>query len=718
MSKTNTKKITKAIVSIVILVILGFGIFFIVKNKDALFGKVANGTTLYTQEQLDQEKDKAYNEGFNNAHLNNAELKKQVEEYLKTITEKNNTIAEKEEKINQDNQTIEANKTTIAGLNADIVAKQEVINEKQAIIEQNNATISSLQNELAETEQENNEAKAELEAQITTLQNANANLENELAGLTSDKTDLQTQINTLQLQNEQLQQNNATNIATITELNADITTLQTQVTNLTNQIAQNENLVAEYEANKEAWQSSIAYYEQFIASLETETQAVAIFEVNSAVYKAQIVTKGTSASDVTTPANTETHAFVGWYVDDVLVENINTYPITTNTKFVAKFDIAYNVKFMLDSESEFTTVKVANNNCPTTLSTLPTKEGYAFDGFTINGVDIIDYTTYPITQNTTFIAKFTKLHTVTFMVKNEVVATQKVRNGEVAQEPELEKDWLLNGEVITLSEYPIYADLTLVANTVFTELKDVTFEGLPTDATSVCVWNYKDNVYYSQGTNHYILNKETKTWTKKNWSTSFSGNTVWNDGNNYYVSSNSQQLIYNANLDKWENITWNGFTNLSYRDSIWKDGDKVYYSFYNAYVNYQYVLNKETKTWEEKAWNTKIDGRNIWSDGNNIYYITSDYHYVLDKNTDTWVETEWSFKPSGGFQAEYVWSDGNNFYYDYYFKYGGYTFDAHYILNKKTGEWEEKTWNVNNLQAFYIWTDGENYYYKFDKIFS
>ena len=70
----------------------------------------------------------------------------------------------------------------------------------------------------------------------------------------------------------------------------------------------------------------------------------------------------------------------------------------------------------------------------------------------------------------------------------------------------------------------------------------------------------------------------------------------------------------------WNTKTWSGLSNFS-GNSIWKDGDNIYYS----YDGTNYVLNKSTGTWNPKTWYglTSFYGSNIWKDGDNIYYSDS-----------------------------------------------------------------------------------------------
>ena len=143
---------------------------------------------------------------------------------------------------------------------------------------------------------------------------------------------------------------------------------------------------------------------------------------------------------------------------------------------------------------------------------------------------------------------------------------------------------------------------------------------------------------------------------------------------------------------------------------IWTDGTNIYYS----YEKEQYVLNKETYTWEEKTWSglTSFEGNNVWTDGTSIYYTQSYDHYIL--NGDTW-ET-FSFSASGTARMGCdIWTDGTNVYWSEFMAP-----PVHCVLNKETNAWDTKTfsgWGEDeNFSASNIWTDGTDIYYSLGSI--
>lgn len=192
-------------------------------------------------------------------------------------------------------------------------------------------------------------------------------------------------------------------------------------------------------------------------------------------------------------------------------------------------------------------------------------------------------------------------------------------------------------------------------------------------------------------------------WDPKTWNglTNFSRNNVWTDGENIYYSDISGQYVLEKNTDTWNTKIWNGITDCTGL-YIWTDGDNIYYSVNST----QYVLDKTTSTWSEKVWDGLISffGDSVWTDGSNIYYSDSSDQYVLDKSTSTWNTKTWTGLTN--FDAQYIWTDGVNIYYSYY--------GSQYVLDKSTSTWSAKTWTgLSSFSGHCVWTDGTNIYYSY-----
>lgn len=105
------------------------------------------------------------------------------------------------------------------------------------------------------------------------------------------------------------------------------------------------------------------------------------------------------------------------------------------------------------------------------------------------------------------------------------------------------------------------------------------------DNAKTAIWRDTDGkVYYSYGTNQYVLNGST--WSQKTWTglTSFEGENVWHDlnGRTFY-SSGSKQYELDSSTSTWSKKTWTGLTSL-FGNCIWNEGYNVYHTCnYNTY---------------------------------------------------------------------------------------------------------------------------------------
>ena len=222
------------------------------------------------------------------------------------------------------------------------------------------------------------------------------------------------------------------------------------------------------------------------------------------------------------------------------------------------------------------------------------------------------------------------------------------------------------------------------------------------------VWTDGTDVYYSQGSTQYVLDRANSVWISKTWSglTNFYGSKVWTDGEDIYYSDYEygEQYVLNKATSTWTYKQWSGFTILN-GANIWTDGEDTYYS----YDQYQYVLDKANSTWISKSWNgglSSFRASNVWTDGENIYYSQGSAQYILDKATSTWNTKTWNgYEPTGS----YIWRCG-----DFIFcSAPSYSTYSQYVLDKATSTWNTKAWNgvyYSALTASNIWADGDNIY--------
>ena len=67
---------------------------------------------------------------------------------------------------------------------------------------------------------------------------------------------------------------------------------------------------------------------------------------------------------------------------------------------------------MVDGENYHN--EIVLKNAKVTPPAAPTKNGYVFEGWTIDGNSVVTLNAYTVTQNVTFTAKFTKQYSVVF----------------------------------------------------------------------------------------------------------------------------------------------------------------------------------------------------------------------------------------------------------------------------------------------------------------
>lgn len=444
---STTKKVLTIIFSILIIGVFAFlltwGIINWSKVKDGMAG---NG--LYTQDDVQ----KSYEDGYSTALKDKDEYDKLINSYRDTITTQNDLISQYTSEATALNNSIKDYQGQVATLNEQKAAIAAQVDTLTTIKASNEITITELNGQIAE-----------LSTQILTLQGNKDENERQIAALTEQLTNLQTL-------NTQLQENNALNAKTINGLNAQIASLNNQIADLTLQTQNNSSVVNALNVKIAELQKSVSYYEQYLSTLESGEQVVATFEFDGSVYNIQVVNKN-SLLTVATPPSTAYVIFNGWTVDGEPID-LATYRITANTKIVADVTHKYEVNFMVEGANHNSQIVLKDSKV--TPPAAPTKNGYVFEGWTIDGNTVVNLTTYTVTQNVTFTAKFTKQYSVVFKYEDTTLKNETVKSGNYATAPETNSTaykvfngWKVNGVAVNISEYRITADTVFVADITY-----------------------------------------------------------------------------------------------------------------------------------------------------------------------------------------------------------------------------------------------------------
>ena len=184
----------------------------------------------------------------------------------------------------------------------------------------------------------------------------------------------------------------------------------------------------------------------------------------------------------------------------------------------------------------------------------------------------------------------------------------------------------------------------------------------------------------------------------------FGAQYVWTDGISTYYSHGTEQYVLNEETSTWVQKAWNGLSNLN-GNCIWRDNNATYY----LYNGEQYILDGFTSTWsvyELTITSNSLDGFCVWTDGENIYCSDSISNYIWE---DRGYGKQWFIAtiemPNITQSGSFVWTDGN---YTYLSELGNYQ----YVWDKGSDSWLVKTWNgLTNFRSSHKWSDGQNTYY-------
>lgn len=498
----KTKKILSTIFSLLFLGAFIFVIIWGVVN----FNKVKagmSGTALYTEEDILN----SYQDGCNAAMANKAEYDSLIGECRDTIADLDDNISEMSSKM-----------ASLEEDNSNYMSKIDELNEIKA---DNESTIENLKEQI----QRDDEARSNLNLEIDSLENTKLNLESEALSLNNEISNLNSQIDilnedilsgredkdalelkvqdlndeitdleasedekineidtlnstilSLQNLNAQLQLNDTSNLDTIDRLNSEIEYMDLEIAKLSTNMTNALNSISALNSQILQMHRSIDCYEQYIATLESETEVLATFEFDGSIYNIQIIPRGGHVL-VDPPFSSDYITFNYWMVDGKEVD-IQSYGVETSTRFVANITYKHLVKFMSDDDVIASEI-IAEDMSPI-LPTNPTKEGYEFLGWSLNGSDVVDVENYHTLSDITFTAKFVKLYTVTFIYDGSINSTQSVREGGYATYVPIKNTtykifngWTFENKVIDVTKKEITRDTIFIADLTYSY--DVTF---------------------------------------------------------------------------------------------------------------------------------------------------------------------------------------------------------------------------------------------------
>ncbi len=380
----------------------------------------------------------------------NKHYQEEIKNYIKIINDNENQILLLNEQIKNISSQNEEYLNQINSLNGNIESLNQQITNLENTNQENQQTITQLNSQISSLQQELDDLQSDNQSNLEKIENLNNTI-----------TSLKETIS-------QLENNNQVNEEVISNLTNENGKLNKKIEELIYEMQNNNLEIAPLLNQINKLETTISYYENYILSFVQEGQVLVKFEFAGSIYDIQIVDKGSIVS-VEDPAITDTAKFNYWTVNDEKIE-LSSYPINENLTIVADVTYGYKVSFMVDAEVY--DAQIVEENQFAEVPENPTKLGYTFKGWSINGVDIVsNIDTIAVNSEVTYIAIWERINLVKFMDGDIELSTQEVQNGDYLVVPEIPvKDdykflgWSLDGEnVVDISNYEVYQDLVFVA---------------------------------------------------------------------------------------------------------------------------------------------------------------------------------------------------------------------------------------------------------------
>lgn len=338
------------------------------------------------------------------------ENKATIEDYKKQVQKISDEKEEAEDKIDELNSQIDILEEEKSRLESQSEIDKAEIERINGLLETAEADKVQLQNEVAEKQSEIdslNRTISELEIANASLQETVQELRQQIVSLSSTITLLQQEIEKLEGIIDTLERENFATV--IFEIDDEIVSTQSVKKGTHPNEVTNDKLNTE---SFDGWKvkGTEEIVDPYTYDIEENVTFVAVFSsvydvtfmYEDEVKSSQQVKNGKCADDVEIE-NTKYKIFNGWKVNDEIVD-VSTYKIYADTTFVADIIYYYDVTFMVEG-SQYKTQTVLKDSTVASPGT-PTKENFSFKGWTVNGTDIVDLSTYQITENTTFTALF------------------------------------------------------------------------------------------------------------------------------------------------------------------------------------------------------------------------------------------------------------------------------------------------------------------------
>ena len=319
----------------------------------------------------------------------------------KQVVEDDSGMVNVVDELRKSVESLEKDKANLTQQLSLLQEQYDALNQLRQNLENTNNSLETENAELQMQFEELDNQKVQLETQITNLNNQITSLNTQIKDLketlNNEKNSSNEKIVELEIQISSLNGQISSLNTDIGNLNAEIDSYETNTIALNTQIANLNNTIAEYE-------QEIENYKQIIEELKKINSCVVTFIVDGEVFSTQQVNKTESPVAIDNPTS-ESYIFDGWTIaGSTEIIDPFTYSVTEDIEFVASIRKYKVITFTVDDEVVSTQSIVTDDELQ--LPTEPTKEHYIFLGWSVDGINVIDLTSYSFTQDTNLIAVF------------------------------------------------------------------------------------------------------------------------------------------------------------------------------------------------------------------------------------------------------------------------------------------------------------------------
>ena len=238
------------------------------------------------------------------------------------------------------------------------------------------------------------------------------------------------------------------------------------------------------------------------------------------------------------------------------------------------------------------------------------------------------------------------------------------------------------------------------------------------------IWEHMGTTYMSDGTHHYGLAAETRTWAPVAWeglpnsapaspALGLVGSTVWHMNGHTYLSNGTTQMVLGEDSEgKWFPMQWQGLpveleSRGFYAQDLWNVGEEIYMSVRLASTDVQLHFNQDTNSWEAITWtgmptDSPLEAACIWTDGLTTYFSRGMYQYMLEAGTRNWVSISWEGLPR--FNGSDIWRCGGDVFHS---GLVGGAFKPMRLVSGGSHKWEAFQWQSEFLrETVWVAPDG------------